>query len=181
MRKLLNKPWFVAVLVAAAVVFVALSLPSRSPTPSGVAAPVVAEENPPESAAPDGTPTKSGPISIQAALKELTAAPSPHRDPFLSRNAVTAAATEKASSPDLTESVSVSAIWIQSGTTYVLINNRVYHVGDRIGRLTVESANRDGIWVTHWKGRDFVAVGGAFTLVTPARQAAAELSLSSES
>jgi peptidyl-prolyl cis-trans isomerase A (cyclophilin A) len=35
--------------------------------------------------------------------------------------------------------------------------------------VTIESATQDGVWVAHWKGRDFLALGTDFTLVTPGR------------
>lgn len=180
MRKLLNKPWFVALLAIAAVVFVVTSLPSRhsfAPSADQNNQEVPADQTGGEAEA-TASPGK-GP-SIRNALKELSSTTG-LRDPFVSRNAVTAAPTETVVEPDLTDRVAVSAVWIQDGTTYVLINNQVHRVGDRLGRFTLESANRDGVWVRHWKGRDFVAVGGDFTLTTPARQAAAALSLSSES
>lgn len=180
MRKLLKKPWFVALLAIAAVIFVVSSLPShRTLAP----APTVVADEPQSDAIPteaEQTGASRRPLSIRNALKELSAA-SVLRDPFAYRTTTAATSTEKPVEPDLTDYVVVSAVWIQGGTAYVLINNHVYRVGDHVGRITLESANRDGVWVRHWKGRDFVAVGGDFTLTTPARQAAAALSLSSES
>ena len=179
MRKLFNKPWFVGLLALAAIGFVAYSLlAGRAPT--SVAPVAVVEETAPDPSAPEAAPAGVR-LSIRDALKEITTS-SPIRDPFLSRIVVAEATVgvEKVVEPDLTDTVTVSAVWIQNGTTYALVNGRMYRVGDHIGRLTLESANRDGIWFRHWKGRDFVAIGGAFTLTTPARQAV-NLSLSSES
>lgn len=180
MRKLFNQPWFVGLLALAAVGFVVYSLWGDRASTS-IAAVITGEEVPLDPTAPEGVAAHTQ-LSIRDALKELTLA-TPLRDPFLSRAVVVAPETvsvEKVVLPDLTESVTVSAVWIQGETTFALVNGRMYRVGDQIGRLTLESANRDGIWFHHWKGRDFVAIGQAFTLTTPARKAL-EVPLSSGS
>jgi hypothetical protein len=65
----------------------------------------------------------------------------------------------------------VSAVWAQNNTTFALINGHVAEPGQEIGRVKFESATENGIWVSHWKGRDFVTVGKRFTLNTPVKQA----------
>lgn len=171
MRKLFNKPWFVGLLALAAVVFVARTFVSGSASapPASVVAAAEAPADPSIPAAPLAGPR----LTIREALAQLVT-PGRLRDPFvLDRGPVVKDSAEKTVVlPDLTESVTVSAVWVQANTTYVLVNSHVYKIGDQIGRLTLESANREGVWLRHWKGRDFVAVGSAFTLATPVSQAA---------
>lgn len=168
MRKLLNNPRFVGLLAAAAVIFVVYSVwPARTRT-SDVA--VNGNERMVMGSSLQETSPTPARLSPRAAVKELVV-PAVLRDPFRARAVAPPAVTvEKAKAPDPTESVNVSAVWVQGNVTYALINRRVYQVGDHIGGLILESANRDGIWLSHWKGRDFVAVGGAFTLATPVQQ-----------
>jgi hypothetical protein len=178
MKKLLNNPWFVGVLALAAVVFVARSL---IPARAGVSASVSADSG---EVAPSEqvTPAVSGSGGIQEALKEVLLTPNA-RDPFSPRAkaaAIAQAVVEKAPPPDIVETIRLTALWTQDGTTYALINDRIHCVGDRVGSLTVDTATQDGVWVTHWKGRDFLTLGGSFTLTTPALKAAA-LTLSTES
>jgi hypothetical protein len=81
-----------------------------------------------------------------------------------------APAPEKAASADLVDSIHVSAVWIQKESNLALINGRIVAAGEEFGRLKFESASSDGVWFTHWKGRNFVAVGSDFSLSTPADQ-----------
>jgi hypothetical protein len=109
-------------------------------------------------------------LSVRDALKALTIPKSVLRDPFAPRvheEAVTAAA-EKPGAPDLVDTLHLSALWTQRGATYSLINDQICQAGDKIGRLKIESATQEGVWVSHWKGRDFISLGGDFILKTPA-------------
>lgn len=172
MRKLLNQPWFAAVLAAVALAFVGYTVLANRTATVSYAAPeadtgIVAE---------DGTviANPTGSQAIFAAFKDLSVS-GPPRNPFLARikPAATGANLERPQQPDESESVNVGAVWIQAGSSFALVNGRIVRAGERVGRVEIESVNRDGIWLTHWKGRDFVPVGGGFTLTTPARQAAA--------
>ena len=178
MRNLLKKPWFVGVLALSAFVFVGHSLLPKNSGGSYVAG--APEESVGEVASTDASHIAEPHLGITAALKELSGITAT-RDPFASRAkaavVAVAAAVEKVPEPDIVDTVRLTALWTQDGATFALVNGRICQVGDRIGRLKVETANQDGIWVAHWKGRDFISIGGAFTLVTPARQASA-LSLS---
>jgi hypothetical protein len=181
MKKILNNPWVVGALALAAVAFVANSLIPAGGGGSGVlpAEDAGAYEDTTETVVADGA-SDSG--SIRDAMKELPQG-STARDPFASRKkavAVAAATEEKVTAPDIVETVRLTALWTQDGETFALINNRVCRSGEALGGLTLESATQDGVWLTHWKGRDFVAIGASFTLTTPALKAAA-LSLSQES
>jgi len=181
MKKLLNNPWIVGALALGAVAFVAHSLIPTDGS-SGVVA-VVEDAAEPELAGGDSSGTAMGAGSVRDAIKELSGNPAATRDPFSSRaKAVTTSASpaEKAPAPDVVETVRLTALWTQDGGTYALINDRICRVGDKLGRITLETATQDGVWVTHWKGRDFIALGAAFTLTTPALKAAA-LSLSTDS
>ena len=173
MRKLLNKPWFVALLAVAAVGFVAHSLMSQSGRDGAVASPEVFEE-----VAPETDPLvseSSGQRAIPDALRELVLQ-AVSRDPFAPRAKPEAApqVSEKPAEPDSLETVKLSALWTQGGETYLLINDRIMTAGESIGRLTLDAVTADGVWLTHWKGRDFLSIGASFTLVTPAKQTAAQ-------
>ena len=167
MRNLLNKPWFVAVLALAALAFVVQSLrPQRIAVgPSGVAA-----ANPADAAVPEVSQAVGNPV-ISPTRDELTALTGAvaQRDPFApsAKSAAVLAAIEKAR-PDQLDTVHLSAIWTQDGATYVLLNGSIHLPGDEIGRLKVETASTDGVWLTHWKGRDHLELGDDFTLRTPA-------------
>jgi hypothetical protein len=178
MRKLLNKPWFVAVMVMAAALLVGNSLlPSRA-TRSDHAAPAVAEAlpSPPEAEAVAAT-DPNAPRSLASALKAL-ALPPLARDPFALPPKPEALAEKAAPEPDFVDTLLLTALWTQNNTTFALINGHITKPGDEIGRVKFESATREGIWVSHWKGRDFVTVGQRFTLNTPAKQAASSPSIS---
>ena len=175
MRKLLNKPWFVGTMALAALLLVGHSLlPSGKETgagaiaPAGTAPSLLPAEN--ETAAEE--PVR---LSVRAALQALVTPKSGLRDPFAPRlrTELPAAAVKKPAAPDAVDTVHLSALWTQSGATYVLLNDRICQPGDEIGRLKIESATQEGIWVTHWKGRDFISLGGDFTLNTPAEQPSA--------
>jgi hypothetical protein len=171
MRKLLNNRWFVTAMALLAVVLVWMSLrtsdgSSAKPAAAGLAEPVV-DPTATEQPLPSG---ELATASNQDVLKQLIVQKS-SRDPFASRNTQTAAAVETVEQlPDLVDSAHLTGIWTQNGATLLLLNDRVTQVGDTIGRLTIESASQDGIWLTHWKGRDFLSVGQIFVLKTPARR-----------
>ena len=170
MRKLLNNRWFVT---AMALLAVALMWSSLRTSDSGRAQPVAVGSAEPV-ADPAAEQTQSGgepsTVSNQDALKQLVV-PKSSRDPFASRNIQPAAPVEAVEQqPDLVDSVHLTGIWTQNGATLLLLNERVAQVGDTIGRLTIESATQDGVWLTHWKGRDFLTVGQIFILKTPANR-----------
>ncbi len=178
MKKLLNNPWFVGVLALVAVAFVAHSL---IPADGGSDAAVVEEAFSDDSSSADSALANRGAVDVREALKELSAGAV--RDPFSARAKTaptTLAQADKAPLPDLVETIRLTALWTQNGETHALINDRICRVGDTLGRLTLEKATHDGVWVTHWKGRDFLSIGASFTLTTPALKAAA-LSLSTDS
>lgn len=163
MKKLLNKPWFVGILALAACGFVIQALlPERRAATNPV---VEVAAGPETTSDPEQAPA---PISIAAALHALAASPAT-RDPFAPRikNRATKITADKPE-PDSIEIVRLSALWSQGGETLLLLNGRIVQVGDEIGRLKVESATQDGIWLTHWKGRDFLPLGADFSLITPA-------------
>ena len=171
MRKLLNNPWFVTAMSLLAAALAWSSLRSTDSSSTGQTAAVstepVATET--EQPLPGGTLTSASPSEI---LKQLVL-PKPTRDPFASRNSQAATPAEATVElPDLVDTAHLTGIWTQNGATLLLINDHVAKVGETIGRLTIESASQDGVWLTHWKGRDFLAVGKSFVLRTPARMQA---------
>lgn len=168
MRKLLNNPWIVAALALAAVAFVGTSL---WPKPMRGVAVAAVEPSPDSTDSGEQVPVavEGASLSMEQALQSLAVTTLP-ADPFASRPKHTAESlTEQIYVPDTTETVKLSAIWTQEGKTYVLINGQIHEAGDHIDGIKIESANQEGVWVGHWKGRDFVGLGGDFTLVTPAK------------
>ncbi|HEY4246101.1 MAG TPA: hypothetical protein VGM64_04540 [Lacunisphaera sp.] len=166
MRKLLNNPWFVAVMAIAALAFVARSMLSGGPR-FGLSGTVGAA---PAGADTGQTSEAESRANLFAVVRNLQL-PAPIKDPFAIRIKVDPTA-EKVEVPDAVESVHLSAVWSQDGKTLVLINDRIFQKGDEIGRIKIESASEEGVWITHWKGRNFVRVGGDFTLNTPMRKSA---------
>lgn len=169
MRKLLNKPWFVIAMSLLAVVLAWSSLRPTESSSSGQTAAISTE--PVDTAAdqplPGGIPASATPAEV---LKHLIVTKAP-RDPFASRNVQSATPTAEPVEqlPDLLDTVRLTGVWTQNGATLLLINDRIAKIGETIGRLKIESASQDGIWLTHWRGRDFLEVGKSFVLKTPAR------------
>jgi hypothetical protein len=168
MRKLLNNRWFVAALALAAIALIWSSLAPEGKTGRVAVAPApsasVAE------AAAEPSADEAIPLSAQTALKQLIIAKS-SRDPFALRtSAEPVNIHQEKEEPDLLDSAHLTGVWTQNGTTLVLINDHIRNIGDSIGRLTIESASQEGIWLTHWKGRTFLALGKSYVLRTPARQ-----------
>jgi hypothetical protein len=176
MRKLLNKPWFVAVLAVGAVVLCIWSLRDqlggtrrRAPRPADVTVPrpaiAATEEAEGTSAADDAV---RPPID---AVLEAIVYPEKIPDPFARGETTIVAGQEEPESgpppPDERETVRLSGVWTQGAARLAVLNNRIVQSGDRIGRLTVDEIQVDGIWVSHWRGRDYVPFGDEFTLVTP--------------
>ncbi len=162
MRKLLNNPRFVIAMCILAGVLAWTSL-KKEPLPTGNGQ-VESSDAGFEQALPGGSAASLPPAE---ALRQLAAART-QRDPFASRAAAPATAVETVESPDQLDTARLAAVWTQNGRTLCIINDRIAEVGESFGRLTVESAGHDGVWLSHWKGRDFLAVGGSFTLRTPA-------------
>lgn len=169
MRKLLNKPWVVALLAFAAVALVAQSLldrPKRRPQRAVATDAALALED-------SALPASAVAGSIPEALASLSF-PESLPDPFAPRakRVVEVVVENRETGADVTETVHLSAIWEQDGSAYVLLNGRICRSGDMVGRITIASIEREGVWLTHWKGRDFVRLGQDFTLITPAAAAA---------
>lgn len=169
MRKFLNKPWVVAVLGIAALLIAAQSFLFQgggtgspgSPPPAGRA----------KAPAPAGIPAApSAPLTINDALKAVGIPEAP-RDPFALYKRVEAP-LHAPGEPAAVETVRLSAIWTQNGETFVLVNGKILQAGDNIGRLKIESTTQEGMWVRHWKGRNFMSLGATFTLITPVTQPA---------
>jgi hypothetical protein len=168
MRKLLNKPWFAALLAVAAVALVVTQF-----LPNGHKFRIGALGSAGDTT--DGTASTDGEPHVSAwAMVQKIQVPVNLRDPFATKTKAVEI-VEKAPEPDVVDTVHLSALWMQDGHTLALINDHICETGDQIGRLKVESATQDGIWLSHWKGRDFVKLGGDFTLNTPAKQLARAL------
>jgi hypothetical protein len=161
MRKLLNKPWFVAVMAIAALACVA-SVVFPNGQRFGLSGASAADAP----ASDDAAVTDPSGATAWTVINKISI-PSTGRDPFAAKIKATEV-VEKAPEPDLVDSVHLSAIWTQDGHTLVVINDRICEGGDQIGHLKIESATQDGVWLSHWKGRDFISIGGNFTLNTPA-------------
>ncbi len=166
MRKLLNNPWFVTAMALLAVALAWSSLTPSDPSAAGQADPdqIATADPAADQPLPGGGTTNASAVE---ALKQLTL-PKTQRDPFATRGPQTTAAAEAIELPDLMDSAHLTGIWTQNGATLLLLNNRIFQVGESLGRLTIESATQDGVWLSHWKGRDFLTIGNSFTLKTPA-------------
>lgn len=171
MKKLLNKPWFVAVLAIAAVALIAQTLLDQGPArPRASAVDSAGEMD--EYVEEDATvePVARSLAEVVKALPIPDSIPDPFSPRGVRRTAVEDGPKETV--PDETETVHLSAIWEQDGSAYILINGRICRPGDAIGRITIQSVEREGVWLAHWKGRSFLTLGNDFTLVTPASPAA---------
>ena len=165
MRKLLNNRWFVAALAIAALAFVWSSL--RTPASAGRVAAVPAETASP---APEETIPNDTAVATPLQALKLLPAPKAPRDPFAIRAAdEPIAQVDTTEQPDFVDTANLTGIWTQNGASLLVVNNRISQIGDTIGRLTIESADQQGIWLTHWKGRTYLAIGKSFVLKTPAR------------
>jgi len=168
MRKLFNNPRFVAVAAVLALLLVANSVWSRMKGP--ITHPNVTATAVVESGGDESQPANAPVLDVREALKALPPL-NLARDPFAARGRTEASQDAKVVEADLVDTVHLSAIWTQNNTTLVLINDRISQAGDEFGRIKIESATQEGVWVTHWKGRDFLSLGGDFTLRTPAQTA----------
>ena len=178
MRKHLNNPWIVAGLALAAVVLVLASLKSDQSRA------LPASEEPGTLATGESelpvaeTSVEDRATLIATVLRELPP-PAKSADPFASRpkEVSEVGLEDQTVVNDSVDTVRLSAIWTQEGRTYVLINGRIHEAGDEIARFKIESVTQDGVWVAHWKGRDFLPVGSDFTLVTPGQKTLTAASL----
>jgi hypothetical protein len=167
MRKWLNNPWFVTAMSVLAIGLAWSSLrPTAGSSPRAAAGYAESVDTATTQPLPGSATTSGSPDEI---LKQLVT-PKTSRDPFAARVVQTAAVAETVELPDSVDSAHLSAVWTQNGATLLIVNDRMSKVGDIFGRLTIESATPNGIWLTHWKGRDFLAVGKSFILKTPANQ-----------
>ncbi|MGH8021910.1 MAG: hypothetical protein ACREIA_27240 [Opitutaceae bacterium] len=159
MKKLLNNPWIAGALALIAIVAVTSTLHKGGA--SGRRAAFAGTEDldlVEQDASETGELTPSAIRKIVLGLSIPETLP----DPFASAESKAFAAAPQAAE---TERVHLSGIWNQAGETLVLINNRILRAGETIGRVSIESADLDGVWLTHPKGREFLALGAEFTLV----------------
>lgn len=163
-KNTLNNRWFVAGLSLLALVLAARALLSSGP--GAVSAPVHAAVLLPAASAPavEAAPAVGEPEPSRPAVAVSA------RDPFAARPRV-------AAGPPVVDTAHLSALWTESGETLALVNGQILRPGEAVGRMKIESATQEGIWVTHAQGRDFIALGGTFVLTSPAVPAA-EVALS---
>jgi hypothetical protein len=167
MKKALNNPWVAGGLVLLAIVTITGTLRDGA---GGASRPALRGVDPVLSDLHESEEDEAGKVHdlTPAAVRRLVLAlevPSELPDPFASRRARAAVAEETREYVE-TDRFRLAAVWNQGGGIYLLVNDRVVRPGDRFGRVVVESADLDGAWLTHANGRDFVALGGEFTLVT---------------
>jgi hypothetical protein len=164
MKRLLNNPWFSASLAVCAICLVAWRLWPDT----GRFAAAAALAGPGAALAADSVPADPAPVaaSAEALLRDLPATP-PTRDPFAPRPGARRT-VPPARGPDLLESIHVSALWTEHDASLALINDEIRGPGEAVGRLRIASVSQDGVWVTHGTARDFIPLGGDFTLRTPA-------------
>ena len=125
---------------------------------------------PNEALAGSATISDLSPTAIASPEKDAATASGPLVDPFGPRARTTSEpVAELPAVPESVDTMRLSAIWTQRDQTYVLINGEIHQAGDEISRFRIESATQEGVWVAHWKGRDFLIVGSNLTLTTPGR------------
>ena len=175
MKKLLNKPWFVAVMAVIAIAFVANAVMDRGKSPRYAAAYDESYEDSgyydeyettsdhPESGSSDISSIRQALEAVVTTSKDLPS------DPFDNDSAEIIAMTESSEPQSEEMAIHLSAIWVQGDQTLVLINNHIHTAGDRVGDLTIDATTFDGVWVTHPNGRDFVSIGKTFTWIIPAQ------------
>ncbi|MEZ5276757.1 MAG: hypothetical protein R3F07_10295 [Opitutaceae bacterium] len=163
MKKLLNNPWFVGLLVAGAIVFVAQATLSKRQSAAYPASYPDEYVDDFEEVSPDetGLPAAGEVASVRQALDALSTT-TPNSNPFGSRQAEIVADGSVEEPAGAGFIVHLFAIWQQNGQTLVLVNNRIQQAGDVIGDLTIESTTLDGIWLSHPDGRDFISLGSSF-------------------
>jgi len=163
MRRLLNKPWFVAILAIAAIGLVCMQTLDLGGTRS-----VVPIEESYEEEMADGTLEQPADAALFALLSTYTPSES-LRDPFAVRAKPSADRVVVEVAPPPKEAFRLSAVWVQGGSTLAVLNGRICSPGETLGQLTLESVNPTGVWVLHAHGRDFVSVGQEI-LLSPANQ-----------
>jgi hypothetical protein len=154
----LNNRWFVAGLSLLAVAMAARAL--LAPGLETRLAPGRAHAAPSPAPAAALAPAPAEPAALAGAA-EVSG-----RDPFAARPRLSLA-------PPVVDTAHLSALWTENGETLALVNGRILRPGDAVGRMKVESATQDGVWVAHAQGRDFIALGGTFVLTSPAIPVAA--------
>jgi hypothetical protein len=164
MRKLLNKPWFVAALAVTAVglcAYESLGSPKAAKRPARIDPGVVSGG----AALPEPDATAPTASSL-AAIEALEVASS--RDPFAPRPVPNAPAAAETATGSL-ETLRLGAVWLQGGEALAAINSRIFRSGETIGAATVESVTREGAWLVLPSGRKFLPVGAELTHKVPAR------------
>ena len=66
------------------------------------------------------------------------------------------------------EEIELSAIWRQGDITLILLNDRIYEVGDDVGNARIEEVQDNGVLLSHPGGRSLVEVGNSLTFEFPA-------------
>lgn len=168
MRKLLNNPWFVAVLALVALGGVGWPLlfpETKYPAPVAQGAPALADEPAPETPAEGEAPAR---LSMSEALKALVI-PATVRDPFaLPPKTVVARVDPVGTVVEVVERLRLSAVWVQGTAVYLLLNGRICQPGDAVERFTVETAAVEGAWIRHAGDRSFLPVGQEWVVRTSA-------------
>lgn len=167
MKKLLNNPWFVGLLAAAAIVFVTHSaLKKRGFDYASADGWEEPEDLYEEDIDEEVTRSATNGTSVWEALEAL-APSSPPSNPFSDRQAEIIVDDGNEDPSTRLVSVHLSAIWKQGAQTLLLINDRIHGSGDTVaelpaGHLTIESASLDGVWLSHPAGRNFLSLGQTF-------------------
>lgn len=182
MRKLLNKPWFVALLGVIALGAVWHTLAPFFSHPRPIAEPLATATTPvPEEEAVAAAPAEETKVPAVAELLRQVPPGKVARDPFAptaTTNSTQNTSLATPAEPDVVETVHLSALWNQQGVALAVLNDEVRRAGDTIGRVKIDSIGPRGVWLSHPKGQSFLEVGKNFVLRTPGRLAAKSPSLS---
>lgn len=158
MRRLLNNPWIVLGLVVVAIALalwpeIAQRFASPGKKPAIFAG---------SAASPVDVPVDPG-SALTARIRQAFADATfgePVRDPF----AFSEQPAEPPPGPESavhvqTQTVRVTAIWMQDGSSLALVNGKVAASGDRVGFLDITEIKPDGVWFADSGHRTFLTVG----------------------
>jgi len=163
-KKLLNNPIAVGILVLAALVAgfwpqieSSFAAPRRRPAPPVTAAEIVAAEV--------ATPGDAASLSrqIRQIFDKNSFAPSGRNlFAYQDEKVIVAAPVEKPAVV-ATQTVRLAAIWLQAGVSLAQLDHQIATTGDEIGFIRVAEISPDGVWLVQQGARVFLQLGEQHT------------------
>ena len=158
MKKLLNNPIFVGLLVALALGLTFWPQLTERFTTRPRPLVVATDEQSVLDLDSDAT-TLSSPRRIRQVLSDY-ALPDMERELFIYREAkLDLPATAPEEARRIATSVHLTAIWRQPGVNLAVLNGRITTVGDLLGEIEVVEINGDGVWLSLHDKRTFLTLG----------------------